>query len=179
MVLDHVADGARLIVIAGSTFDTKRFARGDLHVVDVTRIPQLLEDRIRKAHHHDVLRGLLAEVVIDPKGVLLRKRLFDHFVEPLSAGQVGSEGLLDDHTRPTALPRLVESALAQIFQNDRELIRSGREIIEAISTSSALRIQFVETFGKGLIAFQGVELASVIKDRRGENRPQVIADLLA
>ena len=67
MVLDHVADGSRLIIIAGSTFHTKRFARGNLHVINVTGIPELLEDRIRKAHNHDVLRGLFAEVVIDPK----------------------------------------------------------------------------------------------------------------
>ena len=179
MVLDHVADGARLIIIAGSTFHTQRFASGNLHVVDIARVPQLLEDRVRKAHNHNVLRGLFAEVVIDPKGVLLRKRLFDHFVQPLSAGQVGSEGLLNNHTRPTALPRFVQSAFAQIFENDRELIRSSGEIIKAIPTGSALPIQFIKTFSKALITFHGVELASMVKDRRGENRPQVIADLLA
>ena len=42
-----------------------------------------------------------------------------------------------------------------------------------------MRVQFVESFRKGSIAFQDVELAAVIKDRRGEDRPQIIADLLA
>ena len=82
----------------------------------------------------------------------------------LSAGQIGPEGLLDDHARPTSLPHLVESALTQIFQDTRKLVRSSREIIKAVSTSSPLPIQFVETFSKGLIPFQGVELASVVKD---------------
>ena len=110
---------------------------------------------------------------------LLREGALDHFVEPLGTGQIASEGLFHDHPRPAAGLGRVETALAQIFQNDRELVRAGGQVVEAVATCSALGVQLLEAFGKGSIALQIVELASVIEDRRSKPRPQFLFDALA
>ena len=133
-------------------------------MVNVFRIPQLLEDGIGETQHHDVLRGLLAEVMVDAEGVLFMERFHDHGVQALRAGQVGAERFLHDHAGPAARLRLVESALAQVFQNDGKLIRPGCEIEKPVAPGAALGVEFVEAFGQGFIAFQFVELATVVKN---------------
>ena len=103
MVLHHVAQTRRTCRNSRPRPSTPSVsAHGDLHVIDVTVIPERLENRVGEAQHHDVLRGLLAEVVVDAVGVLLGEGSFDHLIEPLRAGQVGAEWLLDDDARPTA-----------------------------------------------------------------------------
>ncbi len=47
---------------------------GDLHVVDVLRVPQRLEDAVGEAQHQQVLHRLLAEVVVDAVGLALGER---------------------------------------------------------------------------------------------------------
>ena len=60
-------------VIAAARLHAERFGGGDLDMIDVAAIPERLEDRVRETQHHDVLRGLFAEEMIDPVGVIFRK----------------------------------------------------------------------------------------------------------
>ena len=73
MVLHHVAQGAGILVVSRARFDAERFARRDLHIVDIAAVPQRFEDGVGEAQDHDVLRGLLAEVVVDAESVALGK----------------------------------------------------------------------------------------------------------
>jgi hypothetical protein len=43
MTRDHVAQCARLIVVAAAAFHTKRFGYGNLHVIDIPPVPDRLE----------------------------------------------------------------------------------------------------------------------------------------
>ncbi len=115
----------------------------------------------------------MRKVSFSAEGVL------NHVIEPLGAGQVGSEGFFDDHTRPTPGLRLVETALAQVFQDDRKLVRTCRKIVEAVAARAALGVQLVQTLCQGLVALQIVELAAMIENRRGKPRPQFVVELLA
>ena len=66
VVLHHVAHRARLVVVLAPAGDADVLGDGDLHVVDVARVPQRLEQRVGEADRHQVLHRLLAEVMVDP-----------------------------------------------------------------------------------------------------------------
>ena len=71
VVLHHVAQRAGLLVVARAGADPFLLGHGDLDVVDVLLVPERLEDRVAEPHDHDVLDGLLAEVVVDPEDLSL------------------------------------------------------------------------------------------------------------
>ena len=66
MVLHHVAQRARRLVVSRPGADAFFFRHGNLHVVDLLLVEQRLEDAVREAQDQDVLNGLFSEVVIDP-----------------------------------------------------------------------------------------------------------------
>ncbi len=67
MVLQHVAHRAGIVVVIAAAFDADGFGDGDLHLLDVARVPQRLEQRIAEAQRQQVLHAFLAEVVVDAK----------------------------------------------------------------------------------------------------------------
>ena len=96
---DHVAVGPGSLVEAGARADRERLRHVDLHVVDVKAVPDRLEQAVREAQREDVLRGLLAEEVVDAEHLLLREHLVHLGVERAGAREVGPERLLHDHPR--------------------------------------------------------------------------------
>ena len=60
-----------LVVVAAALLDADGLGHGDLHVVDVAPIPDGLEDAVGEPERHQVLDGLLPEVVIDPIDLVL------------------------------------------------------------------------------------------------------------
>ena len=103
VVLHHVADGARLVVIAAAAADAEAFGDGDLDVVDIIAVPDRLEDAVAKAEDQDVLHRLFAEVVVDAVDLLLLEDALQLVVELLGAGKVLAEGLFDDEAGPAAI----------------------------------------------------------------------------
>ena len=73
VVLHHVAQGARALVVAAPGADTDRFRHGDLDVIHVAIVPDGLEDAVAEPHQHDVLHRLLAQVMVDPVDLALGK----------------------------------------------------------------------------------------------------------
>jgi hypothetical protein len=71
-------------------------------VVHVSAVPQRLEDAVGEAQHHQVLHGLLAQVVVDAVDLVLRERLGEGHVLLLGALQVVANRLLDDDAREGA-----------------------------------------------------------------------------
>ena len=67
MVLDHVANGAGLIVESAAPFHAKVFRHGDLHAFDVVAIPERLHEGVGKPEDHHVVHRPLAQVVVDAK----------------------------------------------------------------------------------------------------------------
>src|SRR5690606_8169449 len=89
---------------------------GDLHMVDVRRVPQRLEQRVRKPQHHQVLHRLLAEIVIDAEYLVLLEYRADLVVELPGRGEAAADGLLDHDARirrDHAVPREVLGDLAE------------------------------------------------------------------
>ena len=115
MVLNHVAQRAGLLVVAASTaLHAEVFGTGDLDVADVFAVPERFENRVCETQHHQVLRGFLAEVVVDPVSVPLLEGLVDDLIEVLRGLEVGAKRLLDDHAGPAAVLGFVESGGFQV-----------------------------------------------------------------
>ena len=71
MVLHHVAQSACTLVKTGATLNPQRFSGRDLHVIDVMRVPERRENRIRESQDQNVLRGFLSEKMIYPVSLIL------------------------------------------------------------------------------------------------------------
>ena len=65
VVLHHVAQRAGRVVVAAAPLDADGLGHRDLHVVHVAPVPDRLEDAVGEPEDHQVLDGLLPEVVID------------------------------------------------------------------------------------------------------------------
>ena len=65
MILDHVPQRSRFLVVAAAAFDANRLRGRNLNVIDITAVPQGLENSIAEPEGKDVLNRFLAEVVID------------------------------------------------------------------------------------------------------------------
>jgi hypothetical protein len=71
VVLDHVLESAGALVVAAAALDAETFRHGDLDVVDVSAVPDGLEDAVGEAEDEDVLDGLLAQVMVDAVNLIL------------------------------------------------------------------------------------------------------------
>ena len=65
MIWNHVAQCPRLIEISTTLLYTHRLRIRDLYMIDVTPVPDRLENGVVKPENHDVLYGLLTQVVIN------------------------------------------------------------------------------------------------------------------
>src|SRR5215470_20445616 len=99
MVLHHVAQRAGMIVVSAPSLYADAFGNRDLHMIDMARIPQRLEQRIGEAQDHQVLHGLLTEIVVDSIEMVLIKGVRQLCVEGAVTGKVIAERLLDNQSR--------------------------------------------------------------------------------
>ena len=97
MILEHVPQGARLIVVPPSpAFDPLRLGHGDLHVIDMPTVEKRLKYRIPESKQEQILNGLLPEVVIDAVNLLFAENAIDALIELLSGREVRPKRLLDN-----------------------------------------------------------------------------------
>ena len=81
MVLNHVPKRPCSFIITSSVLYPELFARRDLHMVDVSLVPQMLENGVSETQDHDVLCGFLSEIVINPEGVRFGETVPDRRVQ--------------------------------------------------------------------------------------------------
>ncbi len=140
MVLDEVAQRARVVVVARATADPDVLGGGDLHVVDVVAVPHRLKQRVGEAHRHQVLDRLLAQVMVDAKDLRLLEDLEQLGVELARRSEVVAERLLDDDPRMRVLDA-VQSRRAELGGDQREELRSGRQVEDAVQGASGLLVE--------------------------------------
>src|SRR5258705_4939305 len=99
MVLDHVADRARLVVERAASVNAEVLGHCDLHAFHEFAIPERLEECIRKAEEDHVVHRPLAEVVIDAKYMPLVERGEQDLVQLARGFEIVSEWLFDDYPR--------------------------------------------------------------------------------
>ena len=110
MVLHHVAQRARAVVVIGAAFEPDRLRDRDLHMVDPLRRPQRFEHRIGEAQRDQVLDRFLAQIMVDA----IDRRFLDHradfVVDPPRRGEVGADRLFDHQARERRNETLLDQA---------------------------------------------------------------------
>ncbi len=104
----HVFECADGFVELGAVFDGEPLGHIDLDVIDELAVPDRLEQSVGEPEREDVLRGFLAEEVVDPEDLLLVESLVDGLIEFARAVQVDTERLLHDDPRVLRQVRLVQ-----------------------------------------------------------------------
>ena len=84
----HVPVGAGLLVKACALAETERLGHVDLHMVVEVAIPDRFVVPIAETEREDVLRGLLAQKVVDAKNLVLGEDLVQFRVQRLGARQI-------------------------------------------------------------------------------------------
>ena len=95
MVLDDVAQRAGSLVEPAAVLHSEALGHRDLDSLDIASVPDRFEDGVGEAEGQDVLDGLLAHVVVDPKNLVLVERRVHRIVELPRALQVPAVRLLD------------------------------------------------------------------------------------
>lgn len=83
MVLDHVAKGARPVIIVCPALKAKVFCYRDLDMVNIVLRPERFKQNVGEPQHHKVLDCLLAEIVIDTEHLPLGKYFGDPVIDRL------------------------------------------------------------------------------------------------
>ena len=109
VVLHHIAQRARPVVVATPLFDADGLGHCDLHVVDVATVPDRLENPVAEAERDDVLDRLLAQGVIDPVDLRFQQDGEDALIEGARRVEIPPERLLDDDS-PSGARRLVSQS---------------------------------------------------------------------
>ena len=88
MILHHVAQGSRLVVISAAMLYAHFFGHGDGHIVHITPVPNRLEERVSKTKGQNVLHRLFAQVMVDAENLrfveTLRQERFNSRAESRS-----------------------------------------------------------------------------------------------
>ena len=186
MVLDDIAGGADAVVVAGPPAQSDVFGHGDLHVVDVVRVPDRIPQLVGEAQRQDVLHRLLAQVVVDPEYRLLREDRVDHVVEIACAFQVVAEWLLDDDPAPPVVLRTGQPGLVQLFAHHRERLGRDRQVEGVVAADAALGVELLQRLGQPRERGVVVELAphepqsvrQPLPDRLAERGTAVLFDVI-
>src|SRR5215831_8541847 len=100
VALNHVAQRAGGLVKASAALHTKRFGRGDLHVVHVIAVPEGLKDSVAEAQDEQVLDRVFSEVVVDAIDLFFVENVENNLIESFCGSEIASKGLLDYDARP-------------------------------------------------------------------------------
>ena len=104
MVLDDVADGAGLVVVAGALADALLLRDGDQDRLHQGAVPDRLEERVGEAEREHVLDGVLGQVVVDAEDLLFLERRGELGVQLLRRSQVVAQRLFDHDPARIVLP---------------------------------------------------------------------------
>src|SRR5680860_820499 len=177
VVLDHVAGGTDAVVVARATADADVLGHGDLHVVDVVRVPDRLEEVVGEAHREDVLHRLLAQVVVDPEHRLGREDAVDDLVQLTRGQQVVAERLLHHDAAPGAVTRLGQLVHLQLVDDVAEVLRRDREVERVVATGSADLVELLDGVSEPLERGVVGEVPRNEAQALGELAPHLFAEL--
>jgi hypothetical protein len=151
-------------VVRGPPLHADGFRRRDLNVIDVSTVPDGLEHPVGEPEREQVLNGFLAKVVIDPEDLALVEVVMNREIQPARAGEIGSEGFLDDDTPPSLRGRSGESGGPKALHYGAINRRRDGQIVQDILCT----VDLAETGVDSLIEGGIVELAVEIEHARGE-----------
>ena len=117
--------------------------------------------------------------MVDAEGVPLGEGARDGGIQAVRAGQIGAERFFDNEPRPRAGLCATQTAGPEIFEDDVELGRRGREVEEPVAARAESLIDAVEFASKRRVAIRLIEAAAVVENIGGEARPKLVVDRAA
>src|SRR6185437_11263702 len=99
----HIAKRTRHIEVAAALFNTNGFRHCDLHVINVTAVPDRFKDAVAEAEYQDVLDRLFTEIMINEIDLILRKNFSDLTVQGFRGIKNISERLFKNDPPPMAV----------------------------------------------------------------------------
>ena len=157
VVLDDVADRARLVVERPSVGHIERLGHVDLDAGDVVPIPDRLQERVGEPEVEQVLHRLFAQVVVDPEDVRLGEGRVDGVVEGHRRREVVAERLLNDDPRALRAARRLE-----VTDHHGEQRRRNGEIVQWMASLAQLPAQGVERVD---VVVRALDVAQAVRER--------------
>ena len=114
VVRHHVAQGAGFVVISAALFHADSFRHRNLDVIDVTSVPDRLEDSVGKAESQNVLNGFFAQVVIDAVDLLFIGHPQQLLVQKPGGLEIMTERFFDDDAPPVLRLLAASGRLLQV-----------------------------------------------------------------
>ena len=130
VILDHVPNGAGLLVEMPAAADAKIFRQRDLHIVDVDPVPDRFQKAVGKAEIQQVLHRFLAEVVVDAEHLALAEHAMQHPVQRPRPGQVAPERFFHHDARATG-----RTGLLQPLDHRREQRGRNGQVVQRVRTA--------------------------------------------
>jgi hypothetical protein len=128
VTLDHVDEGAGLVVVARPALEPEGLVVDDVDAGDVLRGEQRLDDAVGEAQAEQVEHGRPAEEVVDAVDARLWEERVQQVVEVLGALGVGAEGLLERETGPRGQVEVLEDRAALLGDGGRQGEVHGRVV---------------------------------------------------
>ena len=119
--MNHVADGAGLVVERRTSADIHGFRGGDLNVIDVLVGPERFEHGVGEPQDEHVAHEFLAEVVVDAVDGILFEDAAEGAIQRSGGWKIVSERLLDDDALPAHV-FAIDAAPLPAFQHQTGFI---------------------------------------------------------
>src|SRR5262245_49409641 len=128
MILDHVTQGASLLVVASPGANALVLSHRNLDMVYIFLIPQRFEDGVGETHNQEILDRFLAEVVIDAKNLALIDNLHESVINGAGASQVPAQWLFhnDACLWPLRRPGDESGTLQLLHAGENQLRRDSK-----------------------------------------------------
>ena len=99
MILYHIPQSSRCLVIFPPVLDSERFQSVYLHVIHVVPVPQGLENTIGKTESQHILRCLFTEKMVNTVNLMFFENRSINFIQFTCRFEVVTERFFNDDTR--------------------------------------------------------------------------------
>ncbi len=168
MVGHHIAQRACGIKVSPAQFHADRLRVRDLHMVDVTAIPDGLEDGVIEAEHHDVLHRLFAQVVIDAINLVFRQYRFNVPVQSLGRVEVVPKGFFNHDPPPASRVLVGQSRLPQLLHDGSKELRRRGQVEQIVALGAVFAVHAGQLGGESRISGWIGEFAALVIKPLGE-----------
>ncbi len=167
MVLDHVAQGARIVVVRGARAHPLGLGHGYLDVVDVMAVPDLLENTVAKAQDHEVADRFLAQIMVDAEDLAFVQILVQAVVDCPRALQIHTDRLLHhDPAEAAPMRRRDQAGFMQALDPVQNRAGRNREIENPVGRQASGGLDLLQPRLEPAEAVQILDSRQVIQPRR-------------
>src|SRR3954463_12443710 len=100
MVLDHIAQHTRALIIGAPPLNSDSLSVGHLYVVDILPSPKRFENTVRESKDQQVLDRFFAQIMVDSINLRFVEIFVDLVVEQSGALKIAAKRLFNNYLYP-------------------------------------------------------------------------------